>query len=623
MRPEEWIGRILARTYLIEELLGSGGMGAVYRARQLRTGGLVAVKVLKPEAASEVEILRRFRTEAQVIAGLRHPHIVQVIDFHEEGGSAAPFLVMDLLEGEDLHTRLRKTGRLSYEAACKLIMEVASALQAAHNRDIVHRDIKPQNLFIHRQASVSGDDEIYKVVDFGISKIQSVSRRTPTLTVIGTPHYMAPEATLPKSDAIDGRTDQFSLGVVLYRALSGRAPFDGPDSLGVLYQVIHSEPEPLEQIVSDVPAHAIRAIERSMRKDKAARFPSVVEFAHAFVGLPRSSRTDWKPVPALQPVSAETVRLVRTAVPLQPAAPTHLSLASLHLEVDVEPARLTPNSLSSSTGQTNPKPASAGVSLARVSIPLVAVAVCGIAAWLIVSSSQKVSLQPAISSPPVLPPQPLVIPLAPPERGPAVARKEESRALAATSVSGSSASGEAGARAPVPVHKAPVSRLPARRDPAPPEPREAVALGAPPSEAEAGEAGPREQAPEPAESVSPGAADPAAADQPTPPRKHLGDECRVPQLISFSPPETALIKSLQGVLRKERICLWTGQSLTFYRNQLDRARFVVPAHIPTQLREDQIKAVLDWLHKPGHVPGGVRQIRVDGLRSSASSAPSP
>lgn len=137
MRPEDWIGKTLARTYRIESLLGSGGMGAVYRAHHQRTKGNVAVKILRQDLVAEHEILRRFYMEAQVVAKLRHPHIVQVIDCYDADGSPdqpVPFIVMDLLLGEDLHTRLCRVGTLSYPETQKLAMEVGSALHAGENK---------------------------------------------------------------------------------------------------------------------------------------------------------------------------------------------------------------------------------------------------------------------------------------------------------------------------------------------------------------------------------------------------------------------------------------------------------------------------------------------------------
>ncbi len=448
MAAEEWIGRTLARTYLIEKVLGAGGMGAVYQAKHLRIDKLVAVKILKPDFAKEDEALRRFRIEAKIISELRHPHIVQVHDFYEQNqseGAPVPFLVMDYLEGEDLHTRLRRCGRLTYDEACKLALEVGSALQAAHNRDIVHRDIKPMNLFVHRQQSVSSDEEVYKVVDFGISKIQDSSRQTPTLMFMGTPHYSAPEAASAQRDAIDGRSDQFSLAVVLYRALTGRLPFEGSDSVGVLYQVIHHQPEPIARLMPALPAHAAQAVERAMAKSKSERFPSVWEFAQAFSGSPRSGYARRPSSIASGAASAETVRLTPGAeLPDWPsgfAAPAMSAPAAAGSNSDslahLEASRLTPNSLSQSTGQRKPKVPTALQPVFGGVFGLGVGALIGLGIWALrplptpPAAPLSVPAQPgaaatsSLAAPqPVPPPRPQVIPLSPrPQSTPAATAK--------------------------------------------------------------------------------------------------------------------------------------------------------------------------------------------------------
>lgn len=349
MRAEDWIGQTLSETYRIEQLLGMGGMGAVYQVRNLRTDGLWAAKILRNDA--EAEVFQRFYTEALAIAKLRHRHIVQVVDYQVDPTHHVPFLIMELLEGEDLQSRLRRRGQMSYKEAKKLIAEVGSALQAAHDHEVVHRDVKPQNLFIHRHDSASGDGEIYKVVDFGVSKIRSRSLQTPTPLLLGTPHYMAPESALGQSSELDGRADQFSLAVVLYRALSGTAPFEGPESVGVLYQVIHHEPEPLSRLVPELPTHAALAVERALRKPKSERFDSIREFVSAFVG----ASTDADQVTRLEPLPPlrDRQRPVDYA-----SMPTNILLAarSQGPAEPTEPSRITPSSLDDGKGQAAPVP---------------------------------------------------------------------------------------------------------------------------------------------------------------------------------------------------------------------------------------------------------------------------
>lgn len=291
MHPEALIGRILAQNFRIESLLGAGGMGAVYRGRQLSVDRDVAIKILKPDYADDPATIARFKLEAMLLGKLNHRNIVQVIEFGERdlnptNRDIGAYLVMEFLDGEDLDGYLRRTGRLSYSVACKLASEVGSALHAAHQRGIVHRDVKPHNIFIHQQPASSTDGEtfIYKVVDFGVSKFASSTTKTPANLVIGTPQYMSPEGAQGLNPELDGRADQFSLAVVLYRALSGCSPFSHSDIAVVVHRVLSHCPVPLINLVSDLPLHASEAIERALQKRKEDRFSSIVEFVEAFAG---------------------------------------------------------------------------------------------------------------------------------------------------------------------------------------------------------------------------------------------------------------------------------------------------------------------------------------------------
>lgn len=277
------MGRILARTYRIEKLLATGGMGEVYQVSHVRTGGLLAVKVLHREVAQDPEVYRRFQEEARTTSGLRHPHIVQVTDFDQDD-DGTPFLVMEMLDGEDLYERLDREGRLGVPQVLELGRQVGSALHAAHKSGIVHRDVKPQNIFLVRHQV--GDDwvEVAKVVDFGLSKILQSERQTGEHLVAGTPYYMSPEVLQGPSVALDGRADQFSLAVVLYRALTGRLPFDGDDVMDVLLQVLRRQARPLLELAPEVPPHVAEAIERAMSKDREARFPTMTAFVRALLG---------------------------------------------------------------------------------------------------------------------------------------------------------------------------------------------------------------------------------------------------------------------------------------------------------------------------------------------------
>jgi eukaryotic-like serine/threonine-protein kinase len=275
-------GRVLCRRYELERLLDSGAMGQVYVAKDLRTGGPVAVKVLIERWIENEEIYRRFREEASIGAALNHPHIVHVQDFdHDEESN--PFLVMELLSGETLHARLKRQGRLDVAEALEMAAQAGSALHAAHQRGVVHRDIKPQNIFIAQHDMSNQKEERVKLLDFGIAKIRSAGGHTSRDQMIGTPAYMAPEAVRGKSSDVDARADQWSLAVVLYRTLAGRPPFPAAQLEALFYHILHEEPPPLAELNPDVPPFVLQAIARAMSKRQEDRFPTTADFVHALL----------------------------------------------------------------------------------------------------------------------------------------------------------------------------------------------------------------------------------------------------------------------------------------------------------------------------------------------------
>jgi serine/threonine-protein kinase len=272
-------GEVVRGTYLVVAPLGQGGMGEVYEVEHARLSGRYALKLLRRERAADPEAVDRFRREAEIASGLRHPHIVQVIDFDTLPGGA-PFLVMERLEGEDLKTHLRARGPLSLARVVAIVEQIASGLAAAHERGIVHRDLKPENLFLTRVPGQDGD--FVKILDFGISKVRAATTRlTGDRTVLGTPHYMAPEQARGKGDDVDGRTDEFALGAIAYEALTGEEAFRGEDASAVLYQVVHETPARLAGPAPLVSAAVDRVLGRALAKDRAERFASVKDFARA------------------------------------------------------------------------------------------------------------------------------------------------------------------------------------------------------------------------------------------------------------------------------------------------------------------------------------------------------
>ncbi|HSD89121.1 MAG TPA: serine/threonine-protein kinase [Kofleriaceae bacterium] len=308
-------GTVIAGTYRIERVLGEGGMGLVYEASHLRVPRRVAVKVLR--STPDRDQLARFRQEAEVASKLQHPGIVDVIDFNTLPNGAA-YLVMEMLDGESLGSRLRARGKLTVAEALPLIRQIAAALHAAHCAGIIHRDLKPENVFlVPREHDGEMVDEV-KLLDFGISKVSGGSAvRTRDDVVLGTPRYMAPEQATAKNDAIDPRADQFALGVMVYEMLGGRPPFDGDNGTQVMFKIVYESPPPLASLAADAPANVIAAIERAMQKEPHRRFDDLSQFVLALTGKPLAA-TDRSSYPVLAPPPSQPAARDAATVDLTP-----------------------------------------------------------------------------------------------------------------------------------------------------------------------------------------------------------------------------------------------------------------------------------------------------------------
>ena len=270
-------GTLLQDTYRIEGVIASGGMGDVYRATHERLEGSFAIKVLHRDLLSEGDLLARFRTEAKIMAGLHHPHIVQVFDFNFTP-DGTPYLAMELAEGSDLRNVTANGRRLSPVRVSEIVSQIASALGAAHAHGVVHRDLKPENVML---VPMEDDSVCVKVVDFGVSKTRNIPHITVEPTLIGTPEFMAPEQAQGYNEHIDHRTDQFALGTLAYFMLTGHEPFRGTSPVAVLYQVVHEEAPALRGFVTWPSARVDAVIRRAMAKDRERRYPSILDFARA------------------------------------------------------------------------------------------------------------------------------------------------------------------------------------------------------------------------------------------------------------------------------------------------------------------------------------------------------
>jgi eukaryotic-like serine/threonine-protein kinase len=269
-------GTVLGGTYRVLRQIGAGAMGEIYAATHTRLAGHYAVKVLAAETGRSANAYERFRREAEITSALRHPHIVQVIDFNvmDDG---RPYLVMEFLDGKDLGARLRDEGYLALPSAAAVVEQVSWALAAAHNIGVTHRDLKPENIFC--TTVKGGDQELVKVLDFGISKIKHAAKLTDTSALVGTPCYMSPEQARGGSDEVGPHSDQFALAAILYEVLSGRLAFPGRNVPETLHAVVHREPDPL---ATESGQHAVEVvIRKALSKSHADRYPSITEFARA------------------------------------------------------------------------------------------------------------------------------------------------------------------------------------------------------------------------------------------------------------------------------------------------------------------------------------------------------
>jgi serine/threonine-protein kinase len=257
----------------IVEEVASGGMAVVYRAVQDTLGRTVAIKALKSSVATEEMIVTRFEREARSLANLQHENIIHVYDFHRAHGSL--FIVMEYVQGIDLYDLLERCGRLPYDVAALIAMQVGRALDYVHYRGIVHRDIKPANIMLSRAGGV-------KVMDFGIARDQSFGDLTEAGTGIGTPAYMSPEQIL--GEKLDARSDIFSLGIVLYQMLTGRKPFVEDEQRSVMHKIRLERHVRCRKLNPDIPRELERIVDKCLRKQPRDRWRSA---QHAVMALER------------------------------------------------------------------------------------------------------------------------------------------------------------------------------------------------------------------------------------------------------------------------------------------------------------------------------------------------
>ncbi len=289
------VGRVIAERYRIDELVGRGGMGVVYRVEHVRIGKAMAMKLLHGELARQNDVIKRFRREAEAASKLDHPSTVQVFDFGRSDGLT--YLVMELLGGQDLNHLIQVEGALEFARVARIAAQIAGSVSQAHERGIVHRDLKPENVRV--LAGEGGTDRV-KVMDFGLAKLrESEELKGASITragfIVGTPYYMAPEHI--RGESVDARSDVYALGALVYKCVTGVPPFWAPTPVGVLTKHLTEPvvPPSVRSSRRDVPALCDEIVMRAMAKDPAERFQSMRELREELLAFLRSQGEDTAP----------------------------------------------------------------------------------------------------------------------------------------------------------------------------------------------------------------------------------------------------------------------------------------------------------------------------------------
>jgi serine/threonine protein kinase len=322
--PDPRLGAQLGE-YVVAAHVADGAMGAVYEARNAETRRRVAIKVLHPDVAQDEIAVERFNREYETANMLDHPHVVKVIDFGETG-DGSKFMTMEYLVGTELGQVLRTQSGISPARVLRLLAQVAEALEYAHSFGVIHRDLKPDNIFLCESAD--GDD--VRILDFGSVKLQVETgpKLTAFGTTLGSPYYMSPEQAKGLPD-VDTRTDVFALGAILYEALSGKIAFDAPTVAEILMKIVRQKPAPLTSIRGGLPPAIDGVIDRALAKDKTKRYDTavaLVDAALAAFGVPGHC-SDWAARP-----EAELAAAIASAggAPVTPAQTPSAPVAAPH-----------------------------------------------------------------------------------------------------------------------------------------------------------------------------------------------------------------------------------------------------------------------------------------------------
>jgi serine/threonine-protein kinase len=325
-----YVGRTLG-PYKLEAPLGKGGMAAVYRAYQASVKRYVAIKVMAPEVAEQAGFVERFEREAQMIASLEHPHILPVIDYGLADG--LHYIVMRYIEGGSLDERMRRK-QLSLQECARFLTQIASALDYAHRKGVVHRDLKPNNVLLD-------SDENSYLTDFGIARLtQSQTRLTATGSVMGTPAYMSPEQAMGRP--VDGRSDIYTLGVMLYEMVLNKLPFAADTPAALIFQHVYERPPAPRSIEPDISDSVALVLDRAMAKSPDARYQLAADLASAFAeAINYRSSTPQKSAPAVGGPSMDMEKTAPITTPGRAGTPVERE----NTLIDVDGSRRTPGSV--------------------------------------------------------------------------------------------------------------------------------------------------------------------------------------------------------------------------------------------------------------------------------------
>jgi len=273
----KYLGRVINRKYRILRIIGEGGMGVVYEIEHLGLEKRFAMKVLHPSLAMDRETILRFKREAKAASKIGHENIVMYSDVDEDENNI-PFIVMELLFGESLQDKLSREGKIPISESVDIMLQVLSALAEAHGKGIVHRDLKPENIFLIQMGTRKN---LVKILDFGLAKFKEspdAESITKDGAILGTPLYMAPEQ-LVKGGLVDGRTDIFACGVILYHTITGKLPFESPTITGLLYEIVNTIPKHPSEVDSSIPKGLGDAIFKALNKNPEDRFQTALQMA--------------------------------------------------------------------------------------------------------------------------------------------------------------------------------------------------------------------------------------------------------------------------------------------------------------------------------------------------------